>query len=347
MTARPAKTMRRIPVLVFLAAVLCLPTAASAKKLKVATIVPDGSSWMVGVREAAAEIEEKTEGRVQFKFYPGGVMGSDETVLRKIRAGQLQGGAFTSGALARIYPDIDLYGIPLQFRSYEEVDYVRKRMDADMIAGLESAGFVALSISDGGFAYLMSQKPVRSVGDMEGTRVWIQEGDVMSQTAFDIAGISPIQLPLADVYTGLQTRLIDTIAAPPMGAIALQWHTKVKYATDVPLTYLIGVFVIEARAFGKLRPDDQKIVREVVREAARSQDLEDRKSDENAKQALRDQGIEFVTSATPEEEQRWHDIRDQALVVLREKQIYTPAMIDEIERHLEEYRSSSRADGGG
>jgi TRAP-type C4-dicarboxylate transport system substrate-binding protein len=338
--------MRRIPLLILMAAVLCLPAAASARKLKIATIVPEGSSWMEGMRQAGREIEEKTEGRVQFKFYPGGVMGSDETVLRKIRAGQLQGGAFTSGALARIYPDIDLYGMPLQFRSYEEVDYVRERMDADLMAGLERKGFVPLSISDGGFAYLMSQKPVRSVGDLDGARVWIQEGDVMSETAFDIAGISPTQLPLADVYTALQTRLIDTIAAPPMGAIALQWHTKVKYLTDVPLTYLIGVFVIDARAFGKLHPEDQKVVRDVVREAARNQELQDRKGDENAKQALRDQGIEFVTAATAEEEQRWHDIQDQALVVLREKQIFTPAVIDAIEGYLEEYRSPARAGGG-
>jgi TRAP-type C4-dicarboxylate transport system substrate-binding protein len=339
--------MRRKPLLILLAVALCLPAAASARKLKVATIVPEGSSWMEGMRQAAREIEERTEGRVQFKFYPGGVMGSDETVLRKIRAGQLHGGAFTSGALARVYPDIDLYGIPLQFRSYEEVDYVRQRMDAELMAGLEKKGFVPLSISDGGFAYLMSQKPVRSVGDLDGTRVWIQEGDVMSQTAFDIAGISPTQLPLADVYTALQTRLIDTIAAPPAGAIALQWHTKVKYLTDVPLTYLIGVFVIDARAFGKLRPDDQEVVREVVREAARSQELQDRKGDANAKQALQGQGIEFVTAATPEEEQRWHDIKDRALVVLREKQIFDAAIIDRIEGYLEEYRSSSRAADGG
>jgi TRAP-type C4-dicarboxylate transport system substrate-binding protein len=338
--------MRRIPLLILLAAALCLPAAASARKLKVATIVPEGSSWMEGMREAARKIQEKTEGRVQFKFYPGGVMGSDETVLRKIRAGQLHGGAFTSGALAPIYRDIDLYGIPLQFRSYDEVDYVRERMDAKLMSGLEQAGLVPLSISDGGFAYLMSQKPVRSVSDLDGTRVWIQEGDVMSQTAFDIAGISPTQLPIADVYTALQTRLIDTIAAPPMGAIALQWHTRVKYLTDVPLTYLIGVFAIDAKTFGKLRPGDQEIVKEVMREAARTLELQDRKGDASAKQALRDQGIEFVTAATPEEERRWHEIRDQALRVLREKQVFTPATIDELERHLEEYRSSARAAGG-
>ncbi len=204
---------------------------------------------MQEMRKAGKEIEDKTRGAVRFKFYPGGIMGSDKTVMRKIRAGQLHGGGFTGGALAQVYPDIDLYGLPLLIRSYAEADYVRSRMDDTLIAGLDRSGFVALALSDGGFAYLMSQQPLRQVGDLRGAKVWIQEGDVMSLTAFEIAGVSPIQLALADVYTALQTGLVDTVAAPAMGAIALQWHTRVKYLTDVPLTYLIGAFVIDRKTF--------------------------------------------------------------------------------------------------
>ena len=88
-------------LLTLLAALLVVPTV-EALTLKIATIVPDGSSWLVEMRQAGKEIAEKTDGRVKLKFYPGGVMGGDKTVLRKIRARQLQGGAFTSGALAEI-----------------------------------------------------------------------------------------------------------------------------------------------------------------------------------------------------------------------------------------------------
>jgi len=337
---------RCFPLLVVLLAMLCLAAPAAARTLKIATIVPDGSAWMQEMRRVGKAIEEETQGRVKLKFYPSGIMGNDNTVLRKIRAGQLQGGAFTSGALARVYPDIEIYGIPLLLRSYAEVDYVRARMDDALIAGLERAGLVALAISDGGFAYLMSQKPLRRVGDLRGTKVWIQEGDVMSQTAFQIAGVSPIQLPLADVYTALQTRLIDTVAAPTMGAIALQWHTKVNYLTDVPMSYLTGVFAIDAKAFGRLRAEDRRVVREKVERAAQRLDADSREGEQNAKQALRKQGIEFVTAATAEEVERWHDISGQALVLLREKQVYSDEMLDTLERHLEDCRSGSRESGG-
>jgi len=331
--------MRNAILLFAVSATLLLADPSFARALKIATIAPEGSAWMREMRSVASSIAEQTEGRVELKFYPSGVMGSDRTVLRKIRAGQLQGGAFTSGALTQVYPDLQVYGIPLLFRSYPEVDYLRERMDERMVRGLERAGFVALAITDGGFAYLMSRKPMRRVDDLAGAKIWIQEGDVMSQTAFEIAGVSPVPLPLADVYTALQTRLVDTVAGPPMGAIALQWHTRMRYLTDVPLTYLVGVFAIDRRAFEKLRPDDREVVRQVVREAAERLDAQHREGEENARAALREQGIEFVLPATPEEVDRWHELMDQALVVLREKQIYSQETVDEIRGHLEDYRA--------
>jgi TRAP-type C4-dicarboxylate transport system substrate-binding protein len=131
-----------------------------------------------------------------------------------------------------------------------------------------------------------------------------------------------------------------------MGAIALQWHTKVKYLTDVPLSYLTGVFALDAKAFGGLRAGDRRVIRDKVGQAARRLDADSREGEQNAKQALRKHGIEFVTAATAEELERWHDISDQALVLLRKKQIYSEEMLDALERHLEDCRSRSRESGG-
>jgi len=131
-----------------------------------------------------------------------------------------------------------------------------------------------------------------------------------------------------------------------MGAIALQWHTKVNYLTDFPLSYLTGVFAIDAKAFGRLRAEDRQVIREKVGRAAQRLDADSREGEQNAKQALRKHGIEFVTAATAEEEERWHDISGQALVLLREKQVYSDEMLDTLERHLEDCRSRSRESGG-
>ena len=325
-------------LLTLLAALLVVPTV-EALTLKIATIVPDGSSWLVEMRQAGKEIAEKTDGRVKLKFYPGGVMGGDKTVLRKIRARQLQGGAFTSGALAEIYPDIELYSLPLIFRDYEEVDYVRAQMDEKLKEGMAKEGLEVLSISDGGFAYVLSQVPVRRVEDLNGMKVWLVEDDKMTEVALDVAGVAPVPLPIADVYTALQTGLVDTVAAPPMGAIAFQWHTKVGYLTDVPLMYLTGVLAVDKRAFDKISPADQKVVREIIKKAARGLDEEGRRGEDGARQALQNQGIEFVSAESDEEVERWHQMSEQAIEQLRSMNRYSNQSMDEVLTLLDQYRS--------
>jgi TRAP-type C4-dicarboxylate transport system substrate-binding protein len=347
-TAGPARARRAGRLLgASLAALTLLLLAASgaatAKTLKLATVMPDGSSWLVEMKAAGKQIEADTAGRVKIKFYPGGVMGNDKTVMRKIRAGQLQGGAFTSGALAPSYPDIDLYSLPLLFRSFDEVDAVRAKIDPTLKAGLEAAGFVPLAFTDGGFAYIASQKPLRRVEDLAGVKVWMPEGDVMSQTAFEVAGVAPVPLPIADVYTALQTGLVDTVGAPPAGLIAFQWHTKVKYFTDVPLMYLIGILAVDTKSFSTLSPEDQKIVRDRFATAAVKLDAENRAGDQNARDALKKQGIEFIEASSEEEKQRWQKMSEDTRERLRAMDRYDNALIDEILMQLETYRAGATA----
>jgi TRAP-type C4-dicarboxylate transport system substrate-binding protein len=328
--------------LLLTAGLLCsLALGAEAKTFKLATLMPDGSDWLTEMRAAGDQIKERTGGRVKLKFYPGGVMGNDKTVMRKVRAGQLHGGAFTSGAMAAVYPDIELYSLPLLFRGYDEVDYVRERMDDKLITGLDEKGWVALSISDGGFAYVLSQKPMRRVEDLPGAKIWIVEDDVMSEIAFELAGVSPIPLAIADVYTSLQSGLIDTVAAPPMGAIAFQWHTKVNYLTNVPIMYLTGILAIDKKAFVKISPEDQQVVREEVAAAGARLDAGSRAGDANAKDALQNQGIEFVEVSSEEELERWRHISAEATVKLREKGRYSDATMTEILDLLEQFRAAS------
>jgi len=338
MLIRPTRNAFFLLVAASVLVVGTAPAPAQARTLKIATISPDGTSWMKELRAGGKEIEKRTKGRVKLKFYPGGVMGNEKSMLRKIRMGQLQGGAFTGGGLVEVFSDIQIYSLPFVFRSYQEADYVRAQMDPLIMDGLAEGGLVAMGISEGGFAHLLSNTPLKTREDLIGKKVWIPEDDTMSQIAFETAGISPIQLPIGDVYTALQTGLLDTVASSPIGAIALQWHTKVKYFSDVPLMYLVGALVIDARAFGKLSAEDQAVVREVIGEKFEKIDGQTRLDNENAREALANQGIGFVTPP-PGETKRWRAIADEAEVKYREKDLYTPQMYEILMGHLAEFRS--------
>lgn len=322
--------------------IVLLSCPARAATLKIATPAPDGTSWMEQMRQGAERVQRRTAGRVTFRFYPGGVMGNDKSVLRKIRLGQLQGAAVTAGGLAEIYPDTQLYGLPFIFRSYEEVDYVRARMDALIMDGLKANGFVSFGLGEGGFAYFMSNQPIRRSADLKQQKMWIPEGDRISRAAFEAVGVSPIPLPLTDVLTGLQTGLVDTITTSPTGAIALQWHTRVKYFTDVPLVYLYGVLVVDRRAFEKLASEDRAIVQEEMGRAFDTLNRQSRRENDGARRALRDQGIEFVQPGTADLD-HWRGIVLQAMERLGREGAFSNATLRQMERHLEDFRGAPAA----
>ena len=307
---------------------------ALAATLKIATVVPNGSSWMNEMKAAAKEVKKKTDGRVKIKFYPGGVMGSDKTVLRKMRSGQLHGGAISAGALAHIYNGVQLYSLPFTFKNLAEVRHVRKTFDPIIAAGLADNGFQLLGLSEGGFAYLMSNKALTKATDIQGQKVWVPEGDLIGNEIFSVAGINPIASPISNVYTGLQTGLLDTVTINPSGAIALQWHTKIQHLADEPLLLIMGMLVVDQKAFKKIKADDQSIVKQAVAAAFKRLDTINEQGNIGARSALQKSGITFDQPSGPE----WRDIAKQALANLEKLDVYPAETYRQMQAVLEEYR---------
>jgi TRAP-type C4-dicarboxylate transport system substrate-binding protein len=314
-------------------------TAQAATTLKIATLSPEGTGWMIELRQAAKAIRERTNDQVKLKIYPGGVMGDDKAVLRKLRVGQLHGAAMTSGGVMQPYPDIALYNLPLVFRDSAEVDYVRARLDKKLMAGLREQKFVGFGLAEVGFAYPMMKDPVTSVASFQDRRVWAPDNDPGALKAYSSFNITPIPLPIADVLTGLQTGLIDSIGSPPIGAIALQWHTQVDYALELPLMYVYGLFAITERAFNRMNETEQSIVTEELSAAVARVDAASRKDNDAANQALVDQGLQWLQPSDAERAE-WYGIADGANQRLKANEYVSAAMFDELMALLQEYRSA-------
>lgn len=278
-----------------LAALLLAGSAQATSTIKIATVAPDGTAWMREMRAGAEAVKKDTDGRVEIKYYPGGVMGDEPTVLRKVRIGQLQGGAFTGGELSQVVKDAQIYSLPFLFKNQEEADKVRTQLDPLLRQSFDKAGFDVAGISGGGFAYLMSVNPIKTKDDLKAAKVWVPQGDRVAEAGFKAGGVTPISLPLADVYTSLQTGLIDTVANTPAGAIAFQWHTKVRHMVDLPITYVVGMLVIDKKVFDALSPSDQKAVNDDLAAAFARLEKINRDDNAQAKLALQKQGVEIFT----------------------------------------------------
>ena len=312
---------------------------ASATTFKIATLSPEGSGWMKVLRKHAKNIEQRTQGEVKFKFYPGGVMGDDKAVMRKIRVGQLHGAVVTAGGLVQAFPDIVLYNLPLLFRSDAEVDYVRKNLDQEMMRRMQQKKFVGFGIAEVGFAYPMMQDAATSVGQIRQRKVWAPDNDPGALQAYKAFGISPIPLPIADVLGGLQTGLIDSIGSPPIGAIALQWHTQVGYALEVPLIYTYGTLAIAERPFKKLSEAEQAIVREELTAAVKAVDQSARSDHLSAKAAIAGQGIEWL-QPNEAEMQEWHALAESARQTTVDNGFLSADLYEQVLTLLEQFRNS-------
>ncbi len=318
---------------------LAFSVSVGAATLKIATLAPAGTTWMKEMKMGAKQIKQRTEGRVKLKFYPGGVMGNDQSVHRKIKIGQLQGGAFTPGGLAQVNTAIQALGLPMMFDTYAEIDYVRAKMEPLMKQATESSGFVILGISGGGFVRILARQPMRDLESIRASKVWIPEGDQVGQIVFKALGISPVALPISDVFTGLQTGLIETIAVNPTSAIAFQWHTSTSYMTETPISYVIGVLAVQKKAFDKLSAEDQAIVREEIGKVFSRLDVLNRSDNLAAIAALKQQGIEFVTP-DPGEVVRWKSISDGAIDEMVASGIISADIVSQVREYLQSFRSS-------
>jgi TRAP-type C4-dicarboxylate transport system substrate-binding protein len=310
-----------------------------AQELRIATLAPADSQWMQDMVAGGERVRELTDGRVILKFRAGGVAGSDAQVLRKVRIGDLQGGAFSSGGLASIYPGLNTYGIPLIFRSLDEIDYVRTRLDATLAAGLEQSGFVSLGFSEGGFSNLMSNVAVSHVDDLRRQKIWVPDNDLISFQVLEALRLAPVPLEVSDALLGLERGLVDVVAAAPVVALVLQWHTKTRFRTELPISYSMGVFAIAADVFYGLAPGDQAVMRSVIGEVMAGIDSDSRADNEEARRIMANMGIETVPVASTDVEV-WRQVIAEQLPNLRRRRDIDAELFDEMLALLQEFRAT-------
>ncbi len=317
---------------------LSLPTAGEGKPiiLKLATLAPEGSPWMKTFYGVSSELESRTGGSLKMRAYPGGVMGDDYAVLRKMRIGQIHIAGVTGLGLGSICGDIQVLGTPFLFQNYDEVDHVLARVTERLENLFLEKGYVFLGWSEIGFVYMMSNKPVASLEALRGAKVWMPEGDPVSQTVFNKAGVSAIPLGISDVLVALETGLVDVVYSPPLAAIALQWFTKVKYITRVPLSYALGGVVMTEIAFKGIPENHQNFLKEIFRENLAPLNAQTRRDNEEALRVIMQEGIQPV-DILPEELARLRKIALEATEELAGK-VFSVAIQQDVNSYLNESR---------
>ncbi|MEJ2066945.1 MAG: TRAP transporter substrate-binding protein DctP [Deltaproteobacteria bacterium] len=329
-----------ICLLIVLPGIRWAESAENGFVIKMATLAPEGSSWMKQFNAINAEVMEKTQNAVRFKMYPGGVLGDEKDMMRKMQIGQIHGAALTSAGLSVLFKDIDVLHIPFFFQNYGEVDYVLGKMGPYFKKGLEDSGYILLGWSEAGFIYLMSTIPISSVSELQKAKVWIWHESPMSQAIFKEAGVAAIPLSIPDVLVGLQTGMVEVVYAPPTGAISLQWFTRIKYITDIPLTYVGGGLVVRKDVFKKLQQSTQDVITEIFQRQLDQLKVITRQENQEAIRVMEKQGVQLIT---PLQDQvaEFKRLSDNAVAQLV-GHAFSNKAFEELTAHLEAYRQGKR-----
>jgi TRAP-type transport system periplasmic protein len=314
------------------------PTA-QADVRRVATLAPEGSLWMKQLEKGAALVRKATEGRVETKYYGGGSQGDEKDFIRKMRMKQLDGAALTSIGLSQIYPGIRVLQLPQFFASVEELDYVRERMWPYFQEKFRSQGFELLTPGDVGWIHLFSTVPVRTRDDLKGVNLWVWQGDPAADQLIKQLGINGIPLGVPEVLPALSSGRINACFGSPLAAVALQWHTRVRYMTSMRVLYGIGAMVMRTDVWTRASAQDIKVQRLIANKMTKSSLVRIRRDNERALQALKREGLQIVDTAPKllaefekEAEKTW-----QAGV----GGPYTQAEFDMAKRYRDEFRQGA------
>ena len=330
--------------LVALSIVAFADASAQQYLIKFATVAPEGTTWMNVMKEFDQAVRKESGGRVGFKMYPGAVQGDEKDVLRKIRNGQIHSAGVTGIGLTEIAPKTRVLDSPFLFESYDEVDQVYQVYDKEFTQAVDDGGYILLGWAEVGFVYVFTNKPVANQRDMKGVKMWEWEGDPVADASFKALDITPIPLSISDVLTSLQTGLIDGVYGPPLGAVSLQWFTKVKYMMNYPLADACGAVVIAKKKFNEMPPDLQEILMRNGKKYMGKLTQSSREDNAKSIDALKKQGIHVVDVPANVIASEFKPMGAQARQylasgTLKEKGL-TPEFVKRVETTVAEYRKA-------
>jgi len=314
----------------------------AAESIKFATLAPKGSTWMNNFDAMAKELRSKTDGELQFRFYPNGVQGDEPDVVRKMRAGLLHAGAMTATGLGEIQQEVLIFQLPRMFKTYDEVDYVRDHLRDALDKAFEDAGYALLGMGDIGFYYIFSNQPISTMADLQSpsVKMWVRTTDKIGIEFYKNAQVATVPREVTQVLGSLYAGQINAVSVSPYVCVALQWYPKFKYMSDFPVSVGVGATVLTKEKFDQLSPEQQKLLRETADKYQDKLIEKIREDNDKALEALQQKAGIKVVEFKADARKTWDAIAVETHNALVGK-IYSQTLLDKINALLQENRENN------
>ncbi len=305
---------------------------------KIATLAPKNVGWAQQVNSLVLPwISHATNDALKLKIYWGGVMGNDQEYLQKMKIGQLQGAGVSGMGANMACPEFSILGLPFLFKSYDEVDYIRRLMFSTFDYYFSSHGYKMLMWIDQDFDECFSTKyPMTSLDDFKKCRFQNWYGPVEAATV-QALGASPIVTTVIEGHSAFRSGVIDTAFGPAVYYAGSQLFTAMRYVNPMKIRYAPGIILVVKKEWEAL-PEDLQDNLEAGRDRVQAAFVKGTR-DENQKtlEGMIKYGIkltELSPSVRAEFVKRTRPVWDQFA-----GQLYPKHLLDEVLRYLDGLRA--------
>jgi len=303
--------------------------AASPIIIRFASLAPPGSGFMKVMKAWNRSLKKETENRVELRFYSGGSQGDERDFIRKVRAGQMDAAGVTTTGLGMVARPVLVLTAPGLITEYDQLERARSELGDRFAQLFKESGFVMLAWGEAGKNRLFSMDEFAKPEDLKALRPWAWKDDPVFAGYVNAIGANPVRVGVPEVYGGLQTRMLDTVPASALAAVALQWYTRLNYMAKQNLGILIGGSLIKQAKFDELTEHDQKILIDTSERAGRANDTLARRDDARAYASLIKRGmIEVHTSPYKADWDAVAKKTRQSLV----GRVYSQSLLDAVEK---------------
>ncbi|HRN76169.1 TRAP transporter substrate-binding protein [Ottowia sp.] len=299
--------LRNTFALGLLAAALCAPAWAASVTGKFAVTLPEKSHQGQGVAKFVELVKAKSNGDIDIKPYYGGALGDDVKVTSALQGGTIEFTVPQTTTLTGMIKAYEILDFPFLFKNSEEAEKVldgaigQKLMDT-----LPAHGLVGLAYWENGFFNATNSKhPIAKVEDFSGLKFRSIQAKITQET-IKALGANPVPLAVPELYTALETRTIDGQGTPNAVIAALKLYEVQKFLSITRHSYGAFIPLVSKQFWDKLKPEQQKILKDAAVEARTHQRQVARTQSDSAQKMMADRGIK-VNEVSDAERKRMRD----------------------------------------
>jgi TRAP-type C4-dicarboxylate transport system substrate-binding protein len=305
--------------------------AASPIIIRFASLAPSGSGFMKVMKAWNRSLKKETENRVELRFYSGGSQGDERDFIRKVRAGQMDAAGVTTTGLGMVARPVLVLTAPGMITEYEQLEHARTQLGDRFAQLFKDNGFVMLAWGEAGKNRIFSMEEFAEPDDLKALRPWAWKDDPVFAGYISAIGANAVRMGVPEVYGGLQTRMLDTVPASALAAVALQWYTRLNYMAKQNLGILVGGSLIKQEKFDELTEHDQEVLIDTSERAARANDMLARRDDDRAYASLVKRGMIEVDTSPHKAE--WDAVAKKARESLAGR-VYSKSLLEAVDQAI-------------